>query len=138
MMSNANSIHGGGRPTVLVIDDDVSVLNALARLVRFAGHDVRTFTRPTALLADDLPAANACMIVDVNLPEMNGAELCEELARSGRHLPVIFITGGDDAATKALTQHVPAIAVLFKPFEGSLLLRAISRALGGRWESGGS
>lgn len=69
-MSNANSIHREGRPTVLVIDDDVSVLNALARLIRFAGYDVHTFTRPSALLADDLPTANACMIVDVNLPEM--------------------------------------------------------------------
>ncbi len=129
LMSNANSIHGGGRPTVLVIDDDVSVLNALARLIRWAGYEVRTFTRPSALLADDLPTANACMIVDMNLPEMNGAELCEELAHGGRHLPVIFITGSSDAATHALTKRVSAIAVLFKPFDQSLLLPAISRAL---------
>lgn len=127
-MSNTSSIHGG-QPTVLVIDDDVSVLNALARLIRSAGYTVRTFSRPGALLADDLPTANACMVVDMNLPEMNGAELCEALAREGRGLPVIFITGRGDAATRALTRRVSAIAVLFKPFDQDLLFPAISRAL---------
>jgi two-component system response regulator FixJ len=127
-MSNASST-SPGRPTVLVIDDDVSVLKALARLIRSCGYDVRTFNRPSALLADDLPTANACMVVDVNLPEMSGADLCEALARSGRGLPVIFITGRSDAATTALVQRVSAIAVLFKPFDETLLLPAISRAL---------
>jgi FixJ family two-component response regulator len=119
----------GGRPIVLVIDDDMSVLKALARLIRSAGYDVRTFSRPSELLIDDLPAANACMVVDVNLPEMNGAELCEALARSGRALPVIFVTGRSDATTKALTARLPAIAVLFKPFDQDVLLPAISKAL---------
>ena len=127
-MINASST-AEGRPTVLVIDDDVSVLNALARLIRSAGYAVRTFNRPGAMLADDLPTANACMVVDMNLPEMNGAELCEALARQGRGLPVIFITGRSDAATKALTLRVSATAVLFKPFDQDLLLPAISRAL---------
>jgi FixJ family two-component response regulator len=128
-MSNANSI-SAGQPTVLIIDDDASVLKALARLIRSAGYEVRTFSRPSALLADNLPTTNACMVVDVNLPEMNGAELCEALARAGRGLPVIFITGRTDATTRAITQRVSAIAVLFKPFNESLLLPAISRALG--------
>jgi FixJ family two-component response regulator len=117
------------RPIVFVIDDDLSVLKALARLIRVSGYDVRTFSQPSALLADDLPTTNACMVVDVNLPEMNGPELCEALAARGRGLPVIFITGRSDAATKALTQRVPAVAVLFKPFDDDALLPAISRAL---------
>lgn len=119
----------GGRPTVLVIDDDVSVLKAIARLIRSAGYEVRTFSRPSALLADDLPTANACMVVDVNLPEMNGVDLCDALARGGRGLPVIFITGRGDQATQALMERVSSVAVLFKPFDDGLLLPAISRAL---------
>ncbi len=126
---NNTSSASGGRPTVLVVDDDVSVLKALARLIRSAGYDVRTFSRPSALLADDLPTANACLVVDVNLPEMNGSELCEALACSGRGLPVIFITGRSDAATRTLTERVSAVAVLSKPFDEALLLPAISRAL---------
>lgn len=128
-MTNVISI-SRGRPTVLVIDDDISALRALARLIRSAGYGVRTFSRPSELLADDLPAADACMVVDVHLPEMNGPELCEALVRSGLDLPVIFITGRSDAATKALTERVPAIAVLFKPCDAGVLLPAISRALG--------
>jgi FixJ family two-component response regulator len=127
-MSNATSTQQG-RPTVVVIDDDTSVLKGLARLIRAAGYEVRTFSRPSALLDAELPVDNACMIVDMYLPEMNGAELCEALKRSGRDLPVIFITGRSDFTTKALTQRVPAIDVLFKPFNDSLLLPAISRAL---------
>ena len=127
-MSNASSTPPV-RPIVLVIDDDVSVLKALARLIRAAGYEVRTFSEPSALLAHDLPTANACMIVDEHLPEMNGAELCETLARTGCSLPVIFITGRTDPATKALTERVSATAVLSKPFNESLLFPAISRAL---------
>jgi FixJ family two-component response regulator len=119
----------GPRPVVFIIDDDPSVLRALARLIRASGYDVRAFSQPSALLADDLPSNNACMVVDVHLPGMNGAELCEALAASGRLLPVIFITGRSDAATKALTQRVQAVAVLLKPFDDTVLLPAISRAL---------
>jgi FixJ family two-component response regulator len=119
----------GGKPTVLIIDDDPSVLNALARLVRSAGYDVRAFGLPSALLSAQIPADHACMVVDVNLPEMNGVELCQTLARSGRGLPVIFITGRDDATTMALIRQAPCVAVLFKPFDENLLLPAISQAL---------
>jgi FixJ family two-component response regulator len=69
------------------------------------------------------------MVVDVHLPEMNGVELCEALVRGGRGLPVIFITGQDDAATKTLMERTSAAAVLFKPCDESLVLPAISRAL---------
>jgi len=70
-----------------------------------------------------------CIVVDVHLPEMNGAELWEALANSGRVLPVIFITGRRDPATKAVAERVPAVAFLFKPFDENLLLQAISQAL---------
>jgi FixJ family two-component response regulator len=128
-MSQANQTHRTAS-TVLVVDDDSSVLNALARLIHSAGYDVRRFSRPSALLADNLPTDHACMVVDVYLPEMNGVELCEELARRGRGLPAILISGRDDAATRNLVQRTPALAVLFKPIDEGDLLPAIARALG--------
>src|ERR1700737_658125 len=70
--------------TILVVDDDPSVLSALARLIRAAGFHVKAFDRPSALLASEVPTTKACMIVDVHLPEMNGIELCKALAGSGR------------------------------------------------------
>ena len=86
----------------IVIDDDPSILRALRRLVSGAGFDVRTFDRPSTLLKSDLPKAGACLIVDIDLPEMNGVELCETLAASGCRLPVILITAHTDEETRRL------------------------------------
>lgn len=117
------------RPTVLVVDDDPSVLRALARLLRAANFEARTFDRPSVLLGAEIPQHNACLLLDVNLPEMNGPELYEALAASGHGLPTIIITGRSVAPAELLAQRVRAVALLFKPFDESLLLDAISRAI---------
>lgn len=115
--------------TVLVVDDDSSVLSALARLIRAAGFLVRTFDRPSALLASEMPITNACMLVDVHLPEMSGIDLCKALAASGRNLPAIMITGRTDTETLRLLEHVRPGMVLFKPVDELVLLEAIERAV---------
>ncbi len=117
------------RPTVLVVDDDPSILRAIARLIRAAGFEARTFERPGLLLVSEIPKTNACLVLDVNLPEMNGVELYQSLAISGRALPVIMITGQSDSKTRGLLKQVNAVEVLFKPFDGNHLLNAIERAL---------
>jgi FixJ family two-component response regulator len=115
--------------TILVVDDDPSVLSALARLIQAAGFRVLTFDRPSALLASAIPSDNACMVVDLNLPEMNGSELCNALAASERGLPAILITGRDDFATQRLIEEAHAVASLFKPVDERTLFDAITRAL---------
>ena len=105
------------------------MLRSLERLVRAAGFSVQGFATPGALLQSDIPQIGACLIVDVNLPEMNGVELCHVLAASGRPLPAILITGQiDDPKTQRLIQQLQAVAVLYKPFAASLLLDALSAA----------
>jgi CheY-like chemotaxis protein len=124
-MAKADSIRGT-RSKVLMIDDDPSLLRSLARLVRVSGYEVRTFSRPSALLADDLPSAHACMVVDVNLPEMSGVELYETPARSGRDLPVIVITVEMTSRPKRLRsgcQRLPFCANLLKAVFCSRLSR---------------
>jgi two-component system, LuxR family, response regulator FixJ len=123
------SIGAGEAATVIVVDDDPSVLRALSRLIQAVGFKVLTFERPSALLASALPRANACMVVDINLPEMNGSELCSSLAASGRGLPAVLITGRDDLATQHLIEEAHAVAALFKPFDERILFDAIRRAL---------
>jgi CheY-like chemotaxis protein len=123
------SIKAGGAATVVVVDDDPSVLRALSRLIRAAGLKVLTFDRPSALLASAIPRANACMVVDMNLPEMSGTELCSALAASGRGLPAILITGRNDLATQRLIAKAQVVASLFKPVDEQALLDAIARAL---------
>jgi two-component system, LuxR family, response regulator FixJ len=114
--------------TVLVVDDDPSVLRSLKRLLSASGFRVTTFARPSELLASETPKSNACMVVDIDMPEMNGIEMCEVLKGSGRGLPTILITGKTDARTRSLAAQSDAVAVLFKPFEEEPLLEAIGRA----------
>jgi len=113
--------------TVLIVDDDESVLGALARLIRSAGFKVRAFSHPRALLNEQLPTRNICLIADIYLPEMRGDELCHALAVTGHALPTILITGRDDDTTRSMVERSEAIAVLFKPVDERVLLEAISR-----------
>jgi two-component system response regulator FixJ len=115
--------------TVLVVDDDPSVLRSLKRLLSASGFCVTTFGGPSELIASETPRTNACMVVDIDMPEMNGIEMCEVLKGSGRGLPAILITGKTDARTRALAAQADAVAVLFKPFEEEPLLEAIGRAI---------
>jgi FixJ family two-component response regulator len=117
------------KPALILVEDDSSVLRALRRLMLSAGFRVMAFDRPCAVLDSDLPKSDACLVVDVQLPEMNGVQLCETLAASGCRLPVIIMTGHLDQATGELVRRAKAIAVLFKPFTRDSLLEAISEAL---------
>jgi response regulator RpfG family c-di-GMP phosphodiesterase len=122
------STKAGEAPTVVVVDDDPSVLRALSRLIQTAGFRVLTFDRPSALIASAIPKADTCLIVDLNLPEMNGAALCSALTVSGRSLPTILITGRNDSATQRLIKGAHTVAVLFKPMDERALFDAIARA----------
>jgi CheY-like chemotaxis protein len=123
------SAKAGEAATVVVVDDDPSVLRALSRLIQAAGYKVLTFDRPRALLASAIPRANACMVVDINLPEMNGDALCSALKASGRGLPAVLITGRNDFATQRLIEEAHAVAALFKPIDERVLFDAIAQAL---------
>jgi len=119
----------GAKRAVILIEDDASVLNSLRRLLIGAGFSVQAFDRPSACLAGDLPRSNACLLVDIHLPEMNGAELCEALAASGRLLPAILITAHSDLATEAIAGRTNPVAVLNKPFSRALLIDTVWKAL---------
>jgi FixJ family two-component response regulator len=123
------AIETTSRGMVLVVDDDASILRSLKRLVSASGFEVKTFGKPSELLASEVPKSNACMVVDIDLPEMNGIEMYEVLKGSGRGLPTILITGRTDVRTRSLAAQSDAIAVLFKPFDEEPLLDAIARAL---------
>ena len=105
------------------------MLRAIARRLRADGFEVVTFDRPGLLLAAEIPTSNACLVLDVNLPEMDGVELYETLAAGGCRLPVIMITGRNDSRTHRLLKRVKAVGVLFKPFEDSVFLETLCRAL---------
>lgn len=111
---------------VILVEDDPSVLRALCRLLKLSGFSVRTFTRPSALLETAIPASDVCLIFDVHLPEMNGAELSEKVAAMGCRCPLILITAYVDIATQNIVKRANAAAVLIKPFSRAALIAAIT------------
>lgn len=117
------------KPVVVLVEDDASVLRALKRLLESCGFDVLAFSVPSAMMASKIPEHDACLVVDVYLPEMSGVDLCKALRLSGCRLPVILITARTDEATRILTERAGPLPVLFKPFSREALLTAISKAL---------
>ena len=111
------------------MEDDLSVLSSLERLVQALGFEVQAFGTPAALLKSELPRTDACIILDVNLPEMDGVAVSELLALRGYALPTILMTGRtDDSRTHRLIRRARAVTTLYKPFSADLLLDALSAA----------
>ena len=115
--------------TVIVVDDDASLRYALRRELQVLGFFVLDFQSVEELLSGDLPTGNACLLLDVYMPGMNGIEMCRSLAASKRHLPTIMMSGRDNERTRQITREAKAIASLVKPFDEETLLRAIRMAL---------
>jgi len=114
---------------VIIVDDDQSVLKALATLVRSMGFKVRTFDRPSMVLQQTFPSTNACLLIDIYLPEMSGIELCQRLNQVGQALPAILITARNDELTQRLVRGSRATAVLYKPIDERPLFQVIERAI---------
>jgi len=113
---------------VTVIDDDPTMLRAIARLLRVKGFDVETFASAEAFLASTGKAT--CLVLDVNLGGMSGIELRRRLVASGAQPPTIFITAVDDEATYKEATEAGCVAYLRKPFLANLLIGAIDKATG--------
>jgi FixJ family two-component response regulator len=117
-------------PAVFVVDDDVSVRESLELLIISAGWHVETFASAQEFLLRDRPATPSCLVLDVNLPDVNGLELQKRVAAGGAGIPIIFITGHGDVRMSVRAMKAGAIEFLVKPLGHELLLRAIEEALG--------
>jgi FixJ family two-component response regulator len=117
-------------PWIAIVDDDPAVLKALSRLLRTHSFRARTFASGQELLGA-LPAGlPECLIVDLQMPEMNGLELQRHLVSNGITIPMILISAHDDIA---LSEHEPGIvASLRKPLQEQVLFEAIGKAVGTR------
>ena len=116
---------------IAIVDDDPSVLKALARLLGTRSFNARTYRSARqflASLADGLPD---CLIVDLQMPEMTGLELQQDLARKGIRIPTIIITAHDQAGMRERCKAAGAIAFLSKPLQDTSLFAAIDAARGG-------
>ncbi len=116
--------------TIFVIDDDGSVRQGLSRLLRSSGYRTQTFVSAEAFLSQMPGAHPACIVLNVQLPGLDGLELQERLAVEGPHLPIIFITGHGDIRTTVRAMKMGAVDFLEKPVDEQDLLAAIDQALG--------
>ena len=118
-------------PTVYVVDDDDAVRRALMRLIRCAGYRAEGFGTAREFLDSGSSAErNACLVLDLQLPDLNGLELQRELNETGRPLSIVFITGHGDIPTSVRAMKAGATDFLVKPVSDSDLLGAIAAALG--------
>lgn len=115
-------------PIVFVVDDDVSVREALEALIGSEGFETETFASAEAFLARPRVFAPNCLVLDVSLPDLTGLDLQKRLV--GRDdMPIIFITGYGDVPMTVQAMKAGAVEFLTKPFSDEVLLSAIRQAI---------
>src|SRR5271170_1489702 len=107
---------------VSIVDDDESVRESLPDLLKVFGLASQTFSSAEEFLAKDGISRSKCLILDVAMPGMSGAELQKELNRRNVKVPIIFVTGHRDEALRARLIEQGAIACLIKPFSDTAML----------------
>src|SRR3981081_1173495 len=116
-------------PVVFVVDDDVSVRESLELLIRSAGWQPETFASAQEFLARPPVFAPSCLVLDVNLPDLNGLDLQKRVAVDRIDMPIIFITGYGDVPMTVQAMKAGAVEFLTKPFGDDVLLSAIRHAI---------
>ena len=114
---------------VFVVDDDASVRDSLDSLFRSVGLRVELFGSADEFLQGQHPDAPCCLVLDVRLPGLSGLEFQTELIRTGKNVPIIFLTGHGDIPMTVQAMKSGAIEFLTKPCRDQDLLDAVRRAL---------
>jgi FixJ family two-component response regulator len=116
-------------PVIHIVDDDEPIRTAMARLLAAEGYTVRTYGSAADLLAGMQPGERGCIVLDVQMPDINGLELQAKMAESHDPLPIVFVTGHGQIPDSVRAIRDGAVDFLTKPASRTLLLPAIARAL---------
>ena len=116
-------------PTVLVLDDDESMLTAVSRQLRLQGYQVESFLRARDVLEYLQQGEAECLVADLEMPEMSGLELQEAVAQAGYRLSIVFLTGHGDVQSAVKALHTGAIDFLEKPVEQDDLMSAVAKGV---------
>jgi two-component system, LuxR family, response regulator FixJ len=121
-----------GCSSIWLLDDDVSMLRALGRLLEAAGFSVEKFDHPAAFLSRLDHAKCRLAVLDVWMPGMNGLQVQSVLNEKSPQTEIIFISGRDDPSVRRTALDAGAFAFLPKPFKDDVLVKAIEKALQSR------
>jgi FixJ family two-component response regulator len=116
-------------PTVVVVDDDVSVRESLELLIQEEGWHPALFDSAEAFLARLPTLVPSCLVLDVNLPDLSGLDIQERISHEKSSAPIIFITGYGDIPTSVRAMKAGAAEYLTKPLDDELVIRAIREAV---------
>jgi FixJ family two-component response regulator len=116
-------------PKIFIVDDDEVVRHALTLLVETAGYIVHAFDSAEAFIEACGPESHGCLILDVQMPGMDGPTLQQELMQRGIMLPVIFLSAHGSIPLTVRTIKAGAMDFLTKPVEAKVLLERIRSAL---------
>ena len=117
--------------TVFVVDDDAAVRQGLRFMLRVAEYDVEAFPSARSFLENYDPRRGGCLLLDVQMPQMTGLDLQQQLNVRGWRIPVIFITGHGTVPLAIAAMKAGAFDFIEKPLREDSLLESIERAL--RW-----
>lgn len=120
------------KPNIYIIDDDHAVRDSLQILLETSGYAVRTFASARALLDNTEVLDFGCLLVDLQMPEMDGLELQRQLTERGIKLPVVVVTAHGDVATAVRAMRAGAIDFVEKPFSDEAIQASIRMALAQR------
>ena len=115
---------------ISVIDDDESIRRTTSRLIESFGFRAAAFESAESFLSSGRLNDASCLIVDVQMPGMNGLQLQCQLAAANCRIPIIFITAYDDNESRRRAMQAGAVAFLGKPFSGEQLLQWIRSTIG--------
>ena len=116
-------------PLIRIVDDDIYFLTALSRLLRASGFEVQTYASAAEFLARPAFEVPGCVLIDLQMPGMNGLDLQEVLVTEGNKLPVIFLSAQGDIPSTVLAMRRGAEDFLTKLAPKEALLDAVHRAL---------
>jgi FixJ family two-component response regulator len=129
-ISSALAVHQRARKNLIsVVDDDESIRRTTALLIQSFGFQPAVFDSPESFLKSGQLPDTSCLIVDVQMPGMNGLQLQRCLAASGCNIPVIFVTAFHNKESRQQAMQAGAIAFLSKPFNDEILFETIRAAL---------
>ncbi|MEW9837871.1 response regulator transcription factor [Mesorhizobium marinum] len=114
---------------IQILDDDVSFLRAIERLLVTLGFDVTTFSTVEDFWARANPNRAACLILDAHLGTASGIDLMRDLFKSGIMTPVLLVTGRDSEQLRRMAAEAGCIAYLQKPVSANTLMQAVRKAL---------
>ena len=117
------------QPIVFLVDDEQSVVTALARMLQASGFAVRYWTSAVEFLEAHDPQEAGCLVTDVRMPEMSGLELQRALLERGSDRAIVFITGQGDIPTTVRAMKAGAVSFLPKPVQRAELVAAVQEAI---------